>query len=154
VPPLSEPYRPESPIVAELAAGAVVVELGPSRPRVLLLHQTDDDRWCLPKGHVDPGESLATTALREIEEEAGLHDVRLDGEVGEVSYRFYSPKKRKNVQKTVVYFLARTPERSVRLESIFDRYDWVPIERATTLVKYETDRRILEAARPRLSRSG
>lgn len=151
MPSPTEPYRPEAPIVAELAAGAVVVELGPDRPRVLLLHHREEDRWCLPKGHVDPGESLAVTALREVEEETGLHDVRLDGEVGQSTYRFYSPRKRRNVQKTTVYFLARTPERTVRLESIFDRHDWVPLDRAVALVKYDTDKQILEAARPRVA---
>jgi 8-oxo-dGTP pyrophosphatase MutT (NUDIX family) len=151
VAPRSEPYRPDLPIVAELAAGAVVVQLGPSEPRVLLLHQRDEDRWCLPKGHVDPGESLGATALREVEEETGLREVQLDGEVGEATYRFYSPKKRRNVQKTVVYFLGRTSETTVRLEPIFDRYDWVPIDRAASQVKFDTERHILETARPRLT---
>jgi 8-oxo-dGTP pyrophosphatase MutT (NUDIX family) len=150
VAPRSEPYRPDLPIVAELAAGAVIVELGPREPRVLLLHVRDEDRWCLPKGHVDPGESLGVTALREVAEETGLHDVHLDGEVGEVTYRFYSPKKRRNVQKTVVYFLGRTAEKTLTLEPIFDRHDWVPIDRAVATVKFDTDRQILEAARPRL----
>lgn len=31
--------------------------------------------WDLPKGHQDPGEDIAVTALREVEEETGIHDL-------------------------------------------------------------------------------
>ncbi len=35
--------------------------------------------WDLPKGHQDPGEEIETTALREVEEETGIHDLVLRG---------------------------------------------------------------------------
>ena len=38
--------------------------------------------YVLPKGHVEPGEEIETAARREIEEEAGLSDLRLLGELG------------------------------------------------------------------------
>ncbi len=33
--------------------------------------------WDLPKGHQDPGEPIETTALREVQEETGIHDLIL-----------------------------------------------------------------------------
>jgi 8-oxo-(d)GTP phosphatase len=143
VPARSEPYRPEAPIVAELAAGAVL--LTESGDATLILHQRQEDRWCFPKGHVDSGESLARAAVREIREETGLVDVRLGPEVAEVSYRFYQPERGHNVHKTTVYFLAYTKDRSTHPERIFDRAEWVDLATARDRVKYATDRLVIDA---------
>ena len=147
----SEPYRDEAPIVAEIAAGAVVVHAGTGE--VLLLHERTEDRWSIPKGHVDPGESLRTAALREVAEETGLAHVTLAEELAEVNYRFFDPKKARNVHKTTVFFLGRTDERTVRTETIFDRADWCTLAEALRRVPFATDRAALEAARARLDRT-
>jgi len=39
----------------------------------ILLLKRSNGEWCFPKGHVDPGEGPLDTALRETEEEAGVH---------------------------------------------------------------------------------
>jgi 8-oxo-dGTP pyrophosphatase MutT (NUDIX family) len=140
----TEPYRPDAPIVPELAAGVVIL-LVPDE-KLFLLHQADEDRWCLPKGHVDAGESLATAALREVQEETGFIRVELAEEIREVRYRFYNPRRRVNVHKTVVYFLGRTEERVPQLESIFDRFEWVDLEAAPRRVTYASDREVVDAA--------
>jgi 8-oxo-(d)GTP phosphatase len=145
VPPRNAPYRPAAPIVPELAAGAVV--LSESGERTLLLHQRDEDRWCFPKGHVDRGESLAKAAVREIREETGISRVRLGAELLEVTYRFYRPSAKVNVHKTVLYFLAHAPERSPDPEPLFDRFAWVGLDQARRLLKFDTDRRVIDAAR-------
>ncbi len=152
--PLNDPFRPDAPIVPELAAGAVVIRDDGVGVRILLLHLKDEDRWCLPKGHVEAGELLAAAALREVREETGLDDITLGGEVGEVAYRFYSPKHRRNVHKTAVYFLAKTTQSTVRSEAIFDRYEWAEPARAQELVRYDTDRTIVANARRLLDESG
>lgn len=144
MPRTTETYRPDAPITPELAAGVVI--FGRPDGKVFLLHQADEDRWCLPKGHVDPGESLAAAALREVREEAGFERVELEGELREVSYRYYHPRRGQNVLKTVVYFIGRTNERTPRLEPIFDRGEWVDLPEAIGRVQYVSDREVLESA--------
>lgn len=140
----SAPYRPRRPIVPELSAGVAV--LHPSTGRVLLLREIAEGRWSLPKGHVDPGESLTTAAQREVAEETGLRHVVLGKEIAEVHYRFFDRNHRRNVYKTTVYFVGRARSAAVRLEPIFDRCQWAGFTRALHEVRFETDRAVLGAA--------
>ena len=45
---------------------------GPARRDVLLTRRSDNGRWCLPGGGMDPGESVEETCIREVLEETGL----------------------------------------------------------------------------------
>ncbi len=150
MPKATEPFRPDAAIVPELAAGVVLAH--DTEPEVFLLHYLTEGRWGLPKGHVDPGESLAATAIRETREETGFTHITLLEELGEVSYRFFEPTRRENVYKSVVYFFATTPERNSHPEPIFDRAEWVSVANALERVPFATDRRMLSAARERLAR--
>lgn len=140
----SEPFRIDRPAIAELAAGAVVVKR--EGGRVLLLHEVAEDRWCFPKGHVEPGETLLDAAQREIAEETGLTDLEFEGELGEAAYRFYDPRRDRNVFKTSVYFLAFSADSRTKLESIFDEARWESPTEAAKLLRFDSDQRMLAAA--------
>ncbi len=145
------PYRPGVPIVPELSAGGIVLASG-SR-EVLLLHESAEDRWCFPKGHVDPGESLEGAALREVREETGLSDLSLGKEVGQSTYRFFDPVRGLNVHKSVVYFLVEARDRDLRTEPIFDKFAWLPLPEAEVRVRFDSDRSVLAMAREALAGS-
>lgn len=57
---------------AMVMVGASALILDQAGERVLLTRRTDNGRWCLPGGRMDPGESLAETCVREVREETGL----------------------------------------------------------------------------------
>ena len=130
--PRTGPFLPDRPSVAEIAAGAVVVHR--SSGEVLVLHDPQEDRWCFPKGHVEPGESIRAAAEREVREETGLREFRLEDELGESHYRFFDPSKARNVVKTAIYFLGSTVGRDVRLVSTFVEHRWVSAELARGLL--------------------
>jgi len=48
---------------------------------ILLVHRVDNDKWALPGGAVEVGESVAQTAVREVREETGI-DIEVEGIVG------------------------------------------------------------------------
>ncbi|MCI4367981.1 MAG: NUDIX domain-containing protein [Thermoplasmata archaeon] len=146
----SGPFRPDAPSVPELAAGAVLSN--DAGDALLLLHHQSEDRWCFPKGHVEPGEGLKEAAMREITEETGIGELRLLEELSTLHYRFYDAEHARNVLKTTVYFLATTGVVKARPEPLFDEYRWVDFAEAARLVPYENDRTLVEAARRRLHR--
>ncbi len=55
----------------EAAGGIVCNEQGES----LMIYR--NNRWDLPKGHIDPGEEADTTAVREIAEETGVEGAKI-----------------------------------------------------------------------------
>lgn len=59
----------EKPLPEVRACGVLVVVGTPIERFLLMRHK---DRWDLPKGHTDPGESDVETALREMQEETGI----------------------------------------------------------------------------------
>ena len=61
--------------------GADAIIFDESRENVLLTRRSDNKRWCLPGGLMDPGESAHETCIRETLEETGLQ-VRVTRLVG------------------------------------------------------------------------
>lgn len=60
---------------------AVTAAVTDDRGRLLMVHRTDNNLWALPGGTLELGESVATTAIREVKEETGI-DISVSGLVG------------------------------------------------------------------------
>lgn len=122
------------------SCGAVVYRRTASRPEVLLLRQRASGSWSFPKGHMEPGESEADTALREIREESGLsvtlrRDFRMEMHYA-VPPRF---------DKTVTLFLAETTQQPALPTEEIAAYRWVSFEEARALLRGNCDRILRQA---------
>ena len=73
-------YDPEAPKPNSIRPAAAVALFDSSR-NMLLLRRKDNDKWTLPGGTLDFGESLTDCAIREVHEETGLR-VRITGLIG------------------------------------------------------------------------
>lgn len=51
------------------------------------------DKWTLPKGHVEKGEEIATTAIREVQEETGIAELTLKEQMPTTYHTFKKKKK-------------------------------------------------------------
>jgi 8-oxo-dGTP pyrophosphatase MutT (NUDIX family) len=112
--------------------------------------------WALPKGQIGEGESGEATALREVEEETGVHGRSL-GKLGDVRYWFNWRGER--VFKVVSFFLVRY-ERG-RLGNIDPAFvhevaevRWLPLEDAGRLLAYAGEREMAERALAALAGQG
>lgn len=64
--------------------------------------------WLFPKGHIDEGESDEAAARREIQEEAGLHELELIEDLGEFTRPVYQHEQQDAEEKTIHMYLFRT----------------------------------------------
>ena len=134
------------------AAGILLITQTPPQQFLLMRHA---DRWDLPKGHCEPGESDLQTALRETEEETGIpgDSIEIDPNFRfELSYPVrYKRHGDRVFQKTVVYLLGQlqsviTP-RLTEHES-FQWFDWNPPHR----IQVQTIDPLLDAVAEHLSK--
>ncbi len=124
------------------AAGCVVYRRGAGGIEVAMIHRPRYDDWSLPKGKLDPGESWAEAAVREVEEEIGV-----GGELGEelepVRYRDH-----KGRDKVVRYWLMEAvgPAAGFEPNDEVDELAWVGVGEAAERLSYEVDRETVENA--------
>lgn len=74
---LDDPNAPKANRVVPAASAIVLDDAG----RILLHKRTDNGLWSIPGGEMEPGESIAETAIREIREETGI-EARVDRLLG------------------------------------------------------------------------
>ncbi len=78
-----------SEVVREPTSGGIVFRNHPkTKATEILLIQDAKNRWTIPKGHIEEGESARQTAEREIKEETGLKQMKVLGWLGKINFRY------------------------------------------------------------------
>lgn len=91
----------KEPFIRVKAAGGVVLD---EQGRLLAIRRLG--LWDLPKGKVDPGESLAEAAVREVEEECGVRDLVLGDHLQRTWHTY--PRNGRQYLKSTDWYLMRT----------------------------------------------
>lgn len=129
----------------EQSAGIITFTDNSAHKRVFLLLEHQDGHWDLPKGKIENGETLQETALRELQEEAGISATFIPGFEQTIHYIF-SNKENQLVTKTATFFLGQANANSITLSHEHADFKWLPLEEAVKLVTYENARQLLELA--------
>lgn len=150
--PRRTPRRPGSargktPTASQVSSGGVIYRETDGRgPEVALIAYTGRGGgrvWCLPKGGVEPNESLEETARREVAEETGLTG-EVEAKLGAIQYWYYGRQERVRYHKSVHFYLLRFREGRVEdHDREAEEVRWFPLGQALDLVTYENERAIL-----------
>jgi 8-oxo-dGTP pyrophosphatase MutT (NUDIX family) len=122
-----------------LAAGGVITRVDGEADRTFgVVHRPRHGDWSLPKGKLEPGESLEQCALREVAEETGLV-CELGVFLGTTSYTDSRLRP-----KTVWWWAMEPKSGSFVPGDEVDELVWLTAAAAGERLSYERDRELLE----------
>ena len=137
-------YDSEAPKPNSLRPAAAVA-LFDSIGNILLLRRKDNDKWTMPGGTLDFGESLTDCATREVREETGLL-IRVTGLIGTYTDRHiliaYSDGEVR--QEFTFVYAAETESGELRIDDESKEAAWLPLSSAVELPLAESQRRRLK----------
>jgi 8-oxo-dGTP pyrophosphatase MutT (NUDIX family) len=140
-------YKRPSGVSDRTSSGGVVIRIADEQIYVALVGELELTERVLPKGGVEPGESLEEAARREIEEEAGLSSLELIEKLGVRGRLSYD----RVCWITTHYFLFVTEQVEGIPTDVEHHYElgWYPIE-ALPAIFWPEQRELIETNRDKI----
>jgi 8-oxo-dGTP pyrophosphatase MutT (NUDIX family) len=133
----------------EKSAGIVLFRNDSDKNEFLLLNYPQG-HWDFVKGKIEQNETSHETALRETKEETGITHIEfVDGFEESVEYDFRF--KKENIHKKVIFFLAKTNEKNIKLSHEHNDYLWLEYNDALKKTTFENAKNVLTKANEFLS---
>ena len=133
----------ELPVVREYSAGGLVFD-DHGRVAIIARHSRSGHlEWCLPKGHIEKGETPQQTAVREVHEETGILGEGVES-IATIDYWFTGTNQR--VHKLVHHFALRRISGELTVEGDPDHEAedaiWVDFDDLDDVLSYPNERKI------------
>ena len=136
-------------MIEETSAGIVLFRKEGSKKLFLLLHYPSG-HWDFVKGKMEKGESTHQTAIREAKEETGITDIKFIENFEEwIEYNF--KHQGELVQKKVVFFLAETKTKEVKISHEHSGYTWMDYNSSMEKTTFDNAKTVLTKAQKLLS---
>ncbi|MEI6228763.1 MAG: NUDIX domain-containing protein [Candidatus Saccharibacteria bacterium] len=137
-------------IVREPTSGGIIFRRDGDGGVEILLIQDGKNRWTIPKGHIEPGETAQETAKREIGEEAGLKDVEILGWLGKIHFR-YRRLDRLVLMTTQIYLVRALGDTdATQKEEWMNDIKWFKFQDAIDVIEYEDIGKLMLLAMKRI----
>ena len=124
-------------IVREPTAGGIVFRRDSKGDVEILLIQDSKDRWTIPKGHIEEGETAQQTARREIGEEAGLTNVEVLNWLGKIHFRYRRVDKLVLMTTQIYLVKALGDTNAIQKEEWMNDIKWFKFHDALDVIEYE-----------------
>lgn len=137
-------------IVREPTAGGIVFRHSKTGDIEILLIQDSKNRWTIPKGHIEEGESAQQAAKREIAEEAGLEDTDVLGWLGKIYFRYRREDKLVLITQQIYLIRAKGDTNAIQKEEWMKGIKWFPFDEAYDKIEYEDIGKLMLIAKKRI----
>ena len=137
------------PTKLQFSAGGVAFRKQDGQVEVALISVGGDNRWQLPKGLVDKGESTEDAAIREVREEAGI-DTEIVTRIDKVEYWYFWKENGQRIRyhKFVYFYLLRYKAGDVRdHDHEVNEARWLDIDDAIEMLAFDNEKKIMEKAK-------
>ena len=141
-------------IVREPTSGGIVFRMTPDHKDIeILLIQDSKNRWTIPKGHIEPGESAKQTAIREIGEEAGLKNIEVLAWLGKIHFKYRRMEKLVLMTTQIYLVRALDDKEQPTKEKWMNGIKWFKFGDALDAIEYEDIEKLMLIAKKKI-RSG
>jgi len=138
-------------MIEETSAGIVLFRKEDTKILFLLLHYPSG-HWDFVKGKIEEGESTRETAIREAKEETGIIDITFLENFEEwIKYDFQYQGEL--VHKKVVFFLAETKTKEVRISHEHLDYTWMDYNTSMEKTTFDNAKTVLTRAQMLLTKT-
>ena len=137
-------------IVREPTSGGIVFRRNEKGDVEILLIQDAKDRWTIPKGHIEEGETAMETARHEIGEEAGLKNVDMLGWLGKIHFRYRRIDKLVLMTTQIYLVRAKGDTNAIQKEEWMNGIKWFSFSEALELIEYEDIGKLMLLAMKRI----
>ena len=139
-------------MINQTSAGVVLFQ-NVSSEKLFLLLNYPQGHWDFVKGKIEENETLYETARRETKEETGISNIEfIDGFEENIEYDFRF--KREDVHKKVIFFIAKTDTKKIRLSHEHNDYLWLGYSESLKKITYQRSKNILIKANEFLLNTG
>jgi ADP-ribose pyrophosphatase YjhB (NUDIX family) len=132
-----------SEVVREPTAGGVVWRRNARGGIEILLIQDAKDRWTIPKGHIEEGETAKETAEREIQEETGLQKMNMQNWLGKINFRYRRQQSLVLMTTEIFLVAAKGDTDDLKPEEWMRGIKWFPASEAVDTIEYEDIAKII-----------
>ncbi len=132
----------------QVSAGGAVFRMNGSSAEIAIVRIVPEMRWQLPKGIIDPGETIEEAALREVREESGIV-ADLVAPIETIEYWFVADRNGERIKyhKFVHFFLMSYKSGDVAdHDHEVDEARWVDIETALGMLEFKSERDVVTKA--------
>ena len=137
-------------IVREPTSGGIIFRRDENGGVEILLIQDGKDRWTIPKGHIEEGETAQETTKREIGEEAGLQDVEVLGWLGKIHFRYRRIDKLVLMTTQIYLVRAKGDTNAIKKEEWMNDIKWFKFHDALDAIEYEDIGKLMLLAMKRI----